>query len=48
MALLDFRDIPPANAASGNQDRFELFAREFLSYLGLEVAVGPDRGQDAG
>jgi hypothetical protein len=32
----------------GEQDTFELFARDFLEMLGFEVVSGPDRGQDGG
>jgi len=48
MALLDFKEIPRANDASGRQDSFELFARDFLKYRGYSVVSGPDRGTDAG
>jgi hypothetical protein len=33
MPQLDFKEIPQANLASGEQDTFELFAREFLECL---------------
>ncbi|MBU3145594.1 restriction endonuclease [Clostridium sp. CF012] len=48
MALLNFKEIPPANKPDGNQDTFELFAREVLDMLGFEILVNPDRGQDGG
>lgn len=48
MAMIDFREIPQANIANGEQDRFELFAREFFDALGFSVIEGPDRGQDGG
>jgi hypothetical protein len=48
MSALDFREIPQANAASGEQDEFELFARDFLAYLGYAIISEPDRGQDGG
>lgn len=45
--VFDFKEIPTA-AAGSTRDQFELFAREFLEFLGLKVLVGPDRGPDAG
>jgi hypothetical protein len=48
MAVLDFKEIPKANIASGNQDRFEQFARDVLSYLGYKIISDPDRGADGG
>lgn len=48
MALINFKEIPPANTANGEQDQFELFAREFLNCLGFNILVDPDRGQDGG
>src|SRR3954470_4102261 len=48
MAGLDFKDIPQANVAIGEQDTFELFAREFLELRGYQVLSGPDRGIDRG
>ncbi|WP_185966783.1 restriction endonuclease [Clostridium sp. HBUAS56017] len=48
MGMLDFKEIPQANNANGNQDTFELFAREVLNMLGFEILVNPDRGQDGG
>lgn len=47
MPILDFREIPTA-ASGPTRDQFELFAREFLDFLGLKLLVGPDRGADAG
>lgn len=44
--LLDFKEIPQANTGSGNQDSFELFARDFLKILGYEFLQHPDRGAD--
>ena len=35
MAIIDFKEIPRANVADGNQDIFELFAREFFYVLGF-------------
>ena len=48
MPQLDFKEIPQANLASGEQDTFELFARDFLDLYGFEVLSGPDRGSDLG
>ena len=44
--LLDFKEISQANTGSGNQDSFELFARDFLKILGYEILQHPDRGAD--
>lgn len=44
--LLDFKEIPQANLGSGNQDTFELFARDFLQILCYEIIQHPDRGAD--
>lgn len=46
--IVEFKEIPEANKATGNQDRFELFAREFLTALGYLVRDHPDRGADGG
>jgi len=48
MPILDFLEIPRADVASGEQDCFELFARDFLSVLGYTIVSGPDRGADGG
>ena len=48
MSVLDFREIPQANLANGEQDEFELFARDFFVYLGYKIISEPDRGQDGG
>jgi hypothetical protein len=48
MSALDFREIPQANLANGEQDEFELFARDFFVYLGYKIISEPDRGQDGG
>ena len=48
MAIIDFKEIPRANVADGNQDIFELFAREFFYVLGFSIIEDPDRGQDGG
>jgi len=44
--LLDFKEIPQANTGKGDQDTFELFARDFLEILGYEILQHPDRGAD--
>lgn len=46
--ILDFKEIPQANLANGEQDTFELFARDFLEMIGLKTISGLDRGQDGG
>lgn len=48
MPLLNFNEIPQANNANGEQDTFELFARDFCEMLGFKIESGPDRGQDGG
>lgn len=48
MPLLDFNEIPKANNTNGEQDTFELFARDFCDMLGFKIESGPDRGQDGG
>jgi hypothetical protein len=48
MPQLDFKEIPQANLANGEQDTFEMFAREFLEITGYKVLSGPDRGADLG
>lgn len=48
MAIIDFKELPRANIANGEQDSFELFAREFFCALGFSVIENPDRGQDGG
>lgn len=45
---IDFSEIPGANIAGGDQDAFELFARDFLGGLGYTIELGPGRGADAG
>lgn len=44
--ILDFKEIPEANKGSGQQDTFELFTRDFLSFLGYRIVQDPDRGAD--
>jgi len=46
--IVDFKEIPEAHRASGNQDRFELFTREFLKAMGYQIIQHPDRGADNG
>lgn len=46
--ILDFKEIPEAHLATGNQDTFEMFARDFFEELGFKIIVGPDRGADGG
>lgn len=46
--MIDFREIPQANTGSGDQDLFELFARDFFKSLGYEIVENPARGADNG
>jgi len=48
MSVLDFKEIPEAHKANGEQDKFELFARDFFSHLGYEILRDPGRGADGG
>ena len=48
MSIINFKEIPEANKASGLQDEFELFAKEFFSYLGYKIVRDPGRGADDG
>jgi hypothetical protein len=48
MAKLDFKEIPPADKASGRQDAFELFARDALEAIGFTILLDPSRGADGG
>lgn len=48
MPVLNFKEIPEAHVANGMQDTFELFARDFLSFMGFRVISAPDRGADGG
>lgn len=48
MPALNFKEIPPAHVPSGNQDIFELFACEFLQFVGYEIVEHPGRGPDGG
>jgi restriction endonuclease len=47
MPVLDFKEIPIPTVGA-TRDQFELFAREFLEFMGFKVIVGPDRGPDGG
>lgn len=44
--IIDFTEIPKANKGGKHQDRFELFARDFLRAIGYKIIRGPDRGAD--
>lgn len=46
MPIIDFKEIPPANTGNGDQDTFELFARDFLEALGFIIIQAPFRGAD--
>lgn len=46
--MIDFKEIPQANSDDGDQDTFELFARDFLELLNYEMLDGPARGADGG
>lgn len=46
--LVDFSEIALANSGNGDQDDFELFARDFLDSLGYIILRGPSRGPDGG
>ncbi|TCN75720.1 restriction endonuclease [Shewanella fodinae] len=48
MTVLDFKEIPEAHIATGEQDTFELFARDFLDFIGYKIITNPDRGADGG
>jgi hypothetical protein len=48
MSLVDFKEIPLANTGGGEQDTFELFARDFFWNLGFQVEENPSRGADGG
>lgn len=48
MPVLDFKEIPEAHKATGHQDTFELFARDFLFFMGYKIISPPDRGADGG
>ena len=47
--IIDYKEIPPANTSSGEQDTFEFFARDFLTeILGFRIISQPNRGPDGG
>lgn len=46
--MIDFKEIPVANSGEGNQDNFELFARDFFETLGYQIIENPSRGADGG
>jgi hypothetical protein len=48
MSAIDFKEIPKANLASGEQDKWELFAEGFLKQAGFNILSGPNRGADGG
>jgi len=48
MSVIDFTEIPKANTGSGDQDTFEMFARDFFWSLGFDIEIGPSRGADGG
>lgn len=48
MAVLDFKEIHAAHIPTGLQDQFELFARDFLAFIGYKIITDPDRGADGG
>lgn len=48
MPILNFKEIPEAHIASGSQDEFEMFARDFLELMGYSIISNPDRGADGG
>jgi hypothetical protein len=48
MPAIDFKEIPQANTGSGDQDTFELFARDFLKTAGFTIEEDPSRGPDRG
>jgi hypothetical protein len=48
MPFINFGEIPVANSGKGDQDYFELFARDFFWSLGYVIDEGPSRGADGG
>jgi len=48
MSVLDFKEIPEAHIATGEQDKFELFARDFFAHLDYKILREPGRGADGG
>lgn len=45
--MINFKEIPAANG-NENQDKFELFARDFLQAMGYSIVSDPNRGPDGG
>lgn len=45
---VNFKEIPQANTGAGDQDTFELFARDFLIAQGYSIIREPGRGADKG
>jgi hypothetical protein len=51
MPVIDFKEMPQAKASvdeKGKQDKFELFARDFIEFIGYRIVENPDRGADGG
>ena len=48
MSILDFKEIPMPHKGGGEQDKFELFARDFFELIGYEIHSTPGRGADGG
>lgn len=48
MPIINFKEIPPANTGTGDQDTFELFTRDFFQTLGFGIEENPSRGADGG
>lgn len=49
MTAIDYKEIPPANSSNGQQDTFELFARDFIqTVLKFKILSQPNRGADGG
>lgn len=48
MNTVDFLEAPKANTGQGDQDTFEMFARDFLEAQGFRIVQGPGRGADGG
>lgn len=46
--LIDFKEIPKANAPSDDTDSFEKFTREFFIANNFEIVLDPSRGPDGG
>ena len=47
--IIDFKEIPEAHLSTGQQDSFELFARDFFeNVMKLKIISQPNRGADGG